>query len=263
MSKINSIFIALIFLVSCSSIEGEKENELSFYSLTFENQILHVIDNPNELKDTLITKSLFDSISNYKTHYMLLMESIKENKLSYNISISDHSIEDPADIKMRNIYRFNILNDSVYADEVLLKNQSNIIDSLTSFIDNHEQSFSYPEFRPKTINLIGDTIVSKHIFKINVVLIDSNEYNHSEWVNIVKIINLIHKSYSEVRNRASKDIWKKPFNKLDETQKKSILELHPFRLIIEFDHLWLKPPPPPPPPAIVKVESDTIDLEKV
>jgi hypothetical protein len=256
--KFKTLFIFQLILILCSceppNAKTSKNQEIIKFdsSKPFEEQFIFLLNNQEFIVDSEINKTLYDSVENFTHHYFRLSQEIIDESIIDVIEVRDYTLEGIPEIKLRNIFRFKILNsDSIYAEEELINSKVSLLDSMKYFISNDEFEFEsyYPEFKRISIPLLGDTIISKQFFYINVALIDNAFYPKTKWSDMFKVIDLIKVAYNEIRNDAAIKIWNKNFSELNKNRKQAILELHPLRIVIHISEVALRPPPPPPPPA--------------
>jgi hypothetical protein len=258
--RFNFLIILIVLFSACNSIEEEsvKLKNGYFSKEEFNNKFTYLINNPDILDDSLILNDLYRSVRTIENSFIFLTQNIDSTNIDYQLDIASQGCHsDPPSIKVRNIFNFSIYNDSIFARLEHVSNKDILNDSLIKFIGNtNKEGYYYPEFKMTRVPLLDDTLVSKQVFIMNLNLVDTLKHRQ-EWKNLIKTIKLVEYAYDQVRNVSSQNIWNKNFQELSWTQKQSILNIHPYRMIFNIDRILKKPPPPPPPPAAYR-ESDEV-----
>lgn len=237
-------FISLLFI--SNTIFGQFSVKYDTIQL-FESSKLK-----EELRKGEIFKNIIDTIKSdqiYNDFVWVLNEKIDEvNQQIYFQLVLDQGIFlDDYCIKERNIFFIELSKfDSVFVEGKFTNRIDTFGEVICEFIGNPEMKETLPEKKLKIIKYFDTVEVSKQMFEINAVMIADSMNNKSSWTTQNEIINMILKSYSEIRDELSKSEWNKTFQKLDFEKQVAIIQYYPINFWIFQNRPRLLPPPPPP-----------------
>lgn len=150
-------------------------------------------------------------------------------------------------IRERNIYFIELSKyDSIFAEGKYTNKPDSLLYSMTKFIKNEDFCETLPQKRLKIIPYFDSVELTKHHFEIISVMVADSSGTKSSWKTLNQLINVILKSYIEVRNELSIKEWNKPYRKLKFEQQVAIINHYPINLWIYLNRHRVIPPPPPP-----------------
>jgi uncharacterized protein YcfL len=236
MKTISIVIITIFCLVSCKDVVEIKEKQN--ISLTVEELIQAGIDSfDNDLILDSISKKLNDLIVTDTSYYKFYITDFFDKNLNH-VQYSFHRkyyIQEKV-LKVH-FHGFEICirdNDSIIISGI--QNEFNSIYGIyLNYYDVHNDGTYQTELIEDSIKYFGKVQVPDLYTHIGLNVKSSKAFNEKKWQYLFKSINEIIKCYNEIRARVSKEKFNKPFKDLSQTEKESIIEYSPLKIMISFD----------------------------
>ena len=176
--------------------------------------------------------------------------------------------EDGCDVhlesKVRNIVYANINRYDSISIKYVNEKYENLNDLLLTLFDTVGKSYEIPEHRIVIAN-------GKEYYKRNLTVIVHCEMfpdtllHKTSWNSLIKTTKDILSSYENVINQKSQKIYLKEYSKLNEKEKRFIINLIPFYITIRFYYtvfaIQVPPPPPPMSKEVLEILDDSIESD--